>query len=268
MTNDKTSDRLRAFAPGWCDPGLLEATLIGRRDLVDRYEKLVIEGAGGPNKFQRLVVGPRGSGKTHILRVLLNRLRVNDALQSKLLVVCPLEDEMGVATFFDFIVRVLNAILRDQPNEYPQLKKRVDELYDLRPNERQSAIARILLEMAGKRGILLLLENLDILFDSKHGFGLDGQRALRDFVQTNPRVMVFATSQALSHGVRSTKGPFYKFFTVDHLQPLSFSESLGLLRAMAEQYEDSRMLQFLASQQGRGRARAIHEFPAATIVFS
>ena len=58
---------LQTFNPGESKPELLEHTLVGRKDLVDRLEELVIESSKGGNKFQRLIIGPRGSGKTHNL---------------------------------------------------------------------------------------------------------------------------------------------------------------------------------------------------------
>src|SRR5581483_9366379 len=101
---------LQPFSPRWTNPELLEKTLVGRRALVDKLESLALEGAGGPNKYQRLIIGPRGSGKTHVLKVLHTRLSRNPALKDKLLIVYLLEDEMGVASYCDFLVRTLRAV--------------------------------------------------------------------------------------------------------------------------------------------------------------
>ena len=60
MDTFRGSRTLLSFAPRWTDPEILDKTLVGRRDLVDRLEELAIDGAGGPNKHQRLIVGPGG----------------------------------------------------------------------------------------------------------------------------------------------------------------------------------------------------------------
>lgn len=65
---------LQTFNPVESKPELLEHTLIGRKDLVDRLEEFVIESTQSGNKLQRLIIGPRGSGKTHVLKVLHNRI--------------------------------------------------------------------------------------------------------------------------------------------------------------------------------------------------
>ena len=121
---------LQSFTPIWTDEGILEKTLVGRKALVDRLEELVIDGAGGLNKHQRLIVGVRGSGKTHIFKVLHNRLWKNEDLKKRLLIIYLLEDELGVASFLDFVVRLLRSILRWYP-EQTQLAKNLENLYDL-----------------------------------------------------------------------------------------------------------------------------------------
>ena len=112
MDKARSLKSLQSFSPGWSDPEILEKALVGRLDLVDRLEELVIDGAGGPNKHQRLIIGFRGSGKTHVLRVIHNRLWSDEELKKRLLIIYLLEDELGVASFLDFVVRLLRAIMR------------------------------------------------------------------------------------------------------------------------------------------------------------
>ena len=145
MDSFKGQKSLLSFSPGWSDSALLEKTLIGRRDLVDRLEELAIDGAGGLNKHQRLIIGPRGSGKTHVLRVLHNRLWRNTKLKDRLLIVYLLEDELGVASFKDFVVRMLRAIIRWYP-EQTELLKNLEELYDLPLDAQEPRAIRLLLQ--------------------------------------------------------------------------------------------------------------------------
>ena len=44
MDNPKRIRTLQSFSPGWSDPEILEKTLVGRLDLVNRLEELVIDG--------------------------------------------------------------------------------------------------------------------------------------------------------------------------------------------------------------------------------
>ncbi len=87
METYRGTKSLQPFSPNWADPEILEKTLIGRKPLVDRLEELVLDGAGGANKHQRLIVGVRGSGKTHVLKVLHNRLWLDKSLKNRLLII-------------------------------------------------------------------------------------------------------------------------------------------------------------------------------------
>jgi tetratricopeptide (TPR) repeat protein len=255
----KGTKTLQPFSPRWTDPDLLEKTLIGRRELVDKLEQLVLEGAGGPNKYQRLIIGPRGSGKTHVLKVLHERLLHHEGLKDRLLIAYLLEDELGVASFLDFAVRVVKAILTWHENN-EELKTGLDELYDLPPGTRQRRAVELLLNAAGTRDVLIIMENLGITFDGTQGFGRKGQQALRDLVQQYPRFMIFASAQALFDGISEPNAPFYEFFTITHLKKLSVEEARELLAAMAGAYGTPDVTRFLDTPEGRSRVRAIYEF--------
>lgn len=250
---------LQPFAPRWTDPDLLEKTLIGRRELVAKLEQLVLEGAGGPNKYQRLVIGPRGSGKTHVLKVLHTRLWRNAELKDRLLIVYLPEDEFGVASYLDFLVRLLKAISVWYP-ENTGLAQGLDALYDLPANAQQRRAIELLLETAEKRDVLVIMENLGVTFDGTQGFGRKGQQALRDLVQQYPRFMIFASAQALLGGISEPNAPFYQFFTITHLKRLSLEEAHELLETVAAAYGNSDVTKFLATPEGRSRVRSIYEF--------
>ena len=197
---------LQTFSPRWTNDELLEKTLAGRRELVDRLEELARDGAGGPNKHQRLIIGVRGSGKTHLLKVLHNRLWRDERLKERLLIVYLLEDELGVASFLDFLVRMLRAIVHWYP-EYSALAGELNALYDLPSAAQPRRAVDLLLSAARTKDVLILMENLGLMFDKTRGFGKKGQQALRDLVQQHPRFMIFATAQALIPGVSDPECP-------------------------------------------------------------
>ncbi len=250
---------LQSFSPTWTDPELLEKTLVGRKDLVDRLEELAIDGTGGPNKHQRLIVGVRGSGKTHVLRVLHDRLWRNEELKKRLCIIYLLEDELGVASLLDFVVRLLRAVVRWYP-EQEQLARDLEAIYDLPLDLQEHRAVQLLLEGAGDKDILILLENLGIIFDERKGFGHQGQQALRDLIQKDPKFMIFASSQALVQGTRAPDAPFYGFFKVIHLRRLTVDEAMHFLQTMASATEKEEVDRFLKTAKGRARMRAIYDF--------
>ena len=259
MESYRGTRSLQSFSPAWADPEILEKTLVGRKALVDRLEELAIDGAGGPSKHQRLIVGVRGSGKTHVLRALRNRLWRNEELKKRLLIIYLLEDELGVASFLDFVVRSLRAIVRWYP-EQEQLARDLDALYDLPLDVQEHRAVELLLAGVGDKDALILMENLGITFDKSKGFGRQGQQALRDLIQKHPRFMIFASSQALVEGTRDPDEPFYGFFKVIHLRRLTVGEALQFLETMASATSEEDVVRFLNTPKGRARMRAIYKF--------
>lgn len=249
---------LQSFSPSWTRADILERTLVGRKDLVDRLEELVIDGAGGCNQHQRLIVGVRGSGKTHVLRVLHNRLWRNEELKNKLLIIYLLEDELGVASFLDFVVRLLRAIVRWYP-EHKNLPDELNHLYDLPLESQEHHAVQLLLKQAEEKDVLILLENLGITFDDK-GFGHKGQQAFRNLIQNHPRFMIMATSQALVRSIKDPQAPFYEFFKVIHLKKLKVEEAIQFVQILAEVSKNKDIIHFLNSTRGRARIRAIFEY--------
>jgi tetratricopeptide (TPR) repeat protein len=258
-SNAAGAKTLLTFSPRWTDEDLLERTLAGRRDLVDRLEHLAHDGAGGPNKHQQLIIGVRGSGKTHVLKVLHNRLWKDEGLKSRLLIVYLLEDELGIATFLDFLVRLLRAIVNWYPEE-SELAACLNALHDLPAASQASRAKELLLAAAGTKDVLVLMENLGITFDKTHGFGRKGQEALRDLVQQHPRFMIFATAQALTQDVSDHDYPFFGFFKITHLAKLTIEEAHGFLASMARAYGKPGVVEFLQTPEGRGRVEAIYLF--------
>lgn len=250
---------LLTFSPRWTNEKLLERTLAGRRELVDRLEQLARDGAGGPNKHQQLIIGVRGSGKTHVLKVLHNRLWKDEGIKKRLLIVYLLEDELGIASFLDFLVRLVRAIIEWYP-EKTELAAGLNTLYDVPAASQLSSARDLLLSAVGTKDILILMENLGVTFDKTRGFGRKGQEALRDMVQQHPRFMIFATAQALTQDVSDHDYPFYGFFKITHLAKLTLAEAHAFLTSIATAYGNQGVLDFLQTPAGRGRVEAIYQF--------
>ena len=67
-----------------CD--LLEKTLIGREETVDElYEELEAK-CLNDETYQSLIVAPRGSGKTHLTKVIYCRLKKAVGLENKIVI--------------------------------------------------------------------------------------------------------------------------------------------------------------------------------------
>jgi hypothetical protein len=252
---DEGLNYLQSFNPVESKAELLEKTLIGRKDLVDLLEKLVIESATSGNMHQRLMIGPRGSGKTHLLRVLYNRISKRKELKNKLTIAYLCEDEYGIATFLDLIIRIFRAFIKWDPEKSAYLSDEINKLKKVAPHDREKIAVNTLLNHMGKKTLLIIIENIADIFT---GMEIQGQRKLRDLVQQHPCFTIMASNQALFQDIQYEDKPFHNFFKITHLKKLTLEEAVMFLKSIAEWEEKTDLLQFLNSLEGKGRIHAIY----------
>ncbi len=145
------------------------------------------------------------------------------------------------------------ALAETYPDEFSS--NVLEDLFDLPPTEFERRLKAILIEAFVDKTMMLVVENLDRLFD---GLGDAGQKKWRSFLQEHPITCTIATTQKLFAGVSQRKNPFFGFFDPIHLQPLSVKEAHQLLLKIAEQGDDKDLQQYIRTPEGRSRVRALH----------
>ena len=249
-------DYLQTFNPIESKAQLLEKTLIGRKELVDLLEKLVIDSTGSDNKHQHLIVGARGSGKTHLLRVLYNRVSANPALKDKLKIAYLCEDEYGIASFLDFIIRIFRAFIKWDTGNSGYLDDEIDQLKKIPLVDQEKVAVKLLLTHIDGKTLLIIAENIGNIFN---GLEENGQRKLRDLLQQYPYFSIMASNQALFQDVQDEDKPFHNFFTITHLEKLTMDEAILFLESIAQWEERTDLLDFFREPEGKGRIRAIYD---------
>ena len=242
-----------SFAAKSVNPKLLEKLLVGRSKVVDQLEKRINNIALDGLNHQVLIVGARGTGKTHVLRVLFYRLEPF-IKKRKIKVAYFAEEEYGISGYLDFMVRILNAFIRWNDNDADYLKEQLTILQDTPSSHQEDTIKRIIANYIGNEPLLILAENFnDILSSLKHA----GQSKLRNWLQESNRISIIATSQALSDDVGKEDKPFYGFFDEIQLMPLSLEESFLLLKSLAQIDGKEEIIRHL-NTKGKGQVKAIH----------
>lgn len=243
-----------SFGAKSVQPEILEKMLIGRGKTADLLEQYVREIATSGVNHQVFMVGPRGSGKTHSLRVLYHR--VADLVQSRQLVVAYFaEEEYGISGYLDFLIRIINAFMRWYDADKARLEKQLNILRET-PESRQEYVAETLIsDYVGDKPLLILSENFDNVLEA---LGKQGQAKLRAWLYRHNRISIIATAQTTSPDLGREDRPFYGFFSTIHLKKLSYEDSLALLTTLAETEKNPKMLAHLAGK-GKAQVRAIHE---------
>ena len=247
---DKRS--ISAYTPSNTDPETRERIFVQRRKLLGRVVRWCEESMLTGNKHHLLFIGPRGSGKTHLVAMAHDRLSKNPKLSDKMRVAWLGEDSVFTG-LIDFALEIADELSNEYPDEFG-----FDYRDKARPLSADDAAELILDEIVsrlGDKSILLIMENLDRAF---RGLGDLGQKKWRAFLQENTRVATLATSQQLFEDISSRHAAFYGFFEIVHLEPLSVDDARALMAKIACENGKHDLVQFLATPEGRYRVRALH----------
>jgi len=245
------------------NPEKLEQMLIGREHIVNMLVEAQLQHTKGVMTPQYLVIGSRGSGKTHMLRVIYDRLSKNGFYMAEHEIAYMVEDETGVGSYFDLLHRIFAALKRwsNDSSKTRFIIDQVEHLKEMHPRDWTKTAEKILLSFLRDKTLLVLIENFDSIMR-----GMDKQgnvielAKLRDFIQQYKQISFIATSQSLIHALSDDRNPLYGFFNVINMKRLTLEESFEFIKkiALTEQNED--LIKFLESSEGRGHLEAIHQF--------
>ena len=253
--------RSSRYSPGNMDRESLEALFVGRHDVMEDVLSRVTTSIRSPEKHYILLVGPRGSGKTHFLALahhrLVDRVEAVDTRDSVAVALLN-EEEWGVASFLDFVVRILRALADRAPDLDAEIAAIYDRFSKDSADAERFAVARLRHHTRGKT-LLLLCENLVDLF---HGLGEEGQKRWRAVIQEDGNWTIVASTPSLFAAVTLQDSPFYGFFTIRALEKINFDTGLELLARKAVHEGEMELAEFLRTPLGRARARAVHHLAA------
>jgi hypothetical protein len=221
-----------AFNPGNQDPEVLERLFVRRERLLAELERDVAEFARGGSRRHRLLIGPRGIGKSHLIAMLRYRVRLTKRLKHVRVCLLP-QDLYGVTRFAELV----DVILDRAPT----------------PSATNESAEREFRDIAAASPLLILVENLDAVLRS---IGPDGVHRLRSSIEDSP-ILLVATAPSLFNDVKKAKAPLYGFFDTVHLDELSVDDALELLQRVAELRHDEELVAFLKTPLARARAMAV-----------
>lgn len=261
---------LSRFTPSLTALETLKAVTVGREQELTRIVELVRVSLSSQSKHHSLIVGPRGIGKTHLISLIFHELKnETENFSAPGLIVRLKEEEWGVASFLDLLLRILRNLAESSAAEADLTPEEVEALYDLELPRAEKAAAGLLKKVGEKCTIVLLAENLSDIF---RGLGEVGQQKLRAFIQNHPFFSIVAAAQSLFAGVSAQSEPFYGFFRVFHLKEFSLPQAVEMLTRIAEVKGDKALAAFLKTPEGRARVRAVHHLiggsPRLYVIFS
>ncbi|WP_111512326.1 tetratricopeptide repeat protein [Mycobacterium kyogaense] len=233
----QTTKTPRPFTPLQEAPADLDKRTVGRTDILVTLAQRLEAAAMSKARPHTLLVGPRGSGKTHLLRVALHRLAQAPDVSTRLTVADIPEDAVGITRYVDLLREIGAALQLKLPRQSSAV-------------ELETAI----LESIQDRTLVIVIENLDRVFAA---IGHGGQRNLRSWVETSGRILLLCATPALFAGVADRNQPWFAGFITTPVEGLTAEAGHELLTILARQRGDEELAEFLETATGRARVEAV-----------
>ena len=213
----------RKYNPGFLTDDELVASYCVRTTEFELLVEVLREATGRSNQHQ-IVIGPRGSGKTSLLLRVVAEVSRDAALASRFFPVVFAEESYEVATAGEFWLECLTnlAAQATRREDAPDLHRTVDELRAIRDDQTLAdRCLGALLDFADRedKRLVLLVENLNMLFRDMADSDAVGWR-LRKSLQTEPRIIVFASATSRFDEIDNPNRALYDLFRVLTLRPL------------------------------------------------
>lgn len=230
------------FNPSRLDREELEATFVGRQELLSRLEADMVADAERHTSRHWLLMGPRGIGKSHFTELLSRRIRDRGWPVVRL----P-EEHYQVSNVADLLEQIV-ARLIDGPSPFAS-ESSVHRVEDgaidwLRQHRRRSS-----------GPILVVLENLGDFLDQ---LSLRDQQRLRELLMRDAPVVLVASATGPVEATSHHDAPFYDFFHPIVLEDLSREDVKQLVstRVARENREDV----LATKDEILGRVEAMYHF--------
>ena len=233
---------IKKYNPGFLSDDEIVASFCVRKAEFDSLLESLRSSTGTSNAHS-LVIGPRGSGKSHLLLRVAAEIRRNESLSG----FCPItfaEESYEVSTIGEFWLECL-AHLAEQAPEEERGGLRLSH-GDLRTigDDRELANRCLgsILDYADRHGkrMVLLVENLNMLFadmaDREAGW------RLRHTLQTEPRIVLLGSATSRFDEIDHPDHALYDLFRVITLHPLDIGECVSLWQTVSGHDAEERVV--------------------------
>jgi len=226
---------LYKYRPALASPEELKQTLVGRRPILDRILNQIRVKLPSKSLQHFLLIGPRGSGKTHLLLLVYHIVKGNVQcsgnlnLSSSWIPILFAEEEYRVTSLTELFVIMLEKIKEE--TEWIDSIEIYNQISKSNPPGKDECekILEYLLEKRKKENkrFLLLLDNIHNILPT---FTEEDQGRLRDILMTQDLFLLIGAAPTIFSLVADYDKPFYNFFEILWLHEISEEEVEELIK--------------------------------------
>ena len=229
----------------------LKAIFTARRGLLDRF----VQDLHAKRPSHQLIVGPRGMGKTTLLRRIGIAIEDEPKLAKRLLPLTFPEEQYNVGSLGEFYLNCLDALADYLDNRDPVGARKLDALVqELRKHPEaelvdESEAALIHHAKSMKRQFVLLVDNLSIIIDRLS----DKEKwRLREWLSRSEQrpVLIAATVKFISDTADHGQA-LYEFMNVQELGGCDTEEAIAVLRELAKVFKAPKVSEWLDADPAR-----------------
>ncbi len=247
---------VKKYNPGFLsDDEIVESFCVRTGEFASIVESL--SELGDRSSSHTLVIGPRGSGKTHLLLRVAVEVRRNTGL-SELFPVVFAEESYEVTTCGEFWLACLGHLAEQAPTDMRDGLRLTYEELRATPDDQVLAERCLgaLLDFADhfEKRLLLVVENLNMLFSDM--FDDDAGWRLRKTLQTEPRITLLASATSRFDEIAKPDRALFELFRLVTLHPLTTEECETLWEVVAGAPSSHRAVRPLEILTG-GNARLV-----------
>lgn len=217
------SQRIMKYNPAFLSEDELVDLFCVRQAELELIVEVIAESTGPVNQHV-LVVGPRGMGKTTLVRRAVIAVRRDKVLSERWFPLIFPEESYEVTTPGEFWLEALYHLA--QQTKVPAWMRTYEELRDEKDEIRlrERALGQLLdfADDQGKR-ILLVVENLNMLLGDQ--LSDDDAWVIRHTMQNEPRVMFLASATSQHEEFENSKKAMFEQFRTFSLKPLNAQDS-------------------------------------------
>ena len=183
-----------------------------------------------------IIQGQRGSGKTTLLLRLYYEIQRDDGLKEWMIPVIFSEEQYNVRTLFK-LWEEFAFHLEKESDQFAGLSDAIEQIEFKNDKQYEEELYQL---VAGKikkskKKVTLLIDNIGLLFVK---FPKREQQKLREILITDNNFRIIGASAYVLESINDYLMPFYEFFQVVELKPLTSVESQKLLLRLDEKYKN------------------------------